>query len=150
MIHLLQASDSWIDLSLKIIGAMAIFVTIFLAIYNRTRKQATTFISKTEAEEYKAILENKLAEINITEVIEKKVEHEVKPLKEMLWNREIEHYEVKKEMQERLMRELEEKKVIMRENDLLRNELEIMHKDMNTLRKEIDLLKKQTNGKEKG
>src|SRR5688500_6955216 len=153
MIHLLQASNEWVRVALEIIGAMAIFVAIFLAFYNRTRKQATVGISKTEGEVYKTIIENKLAEVNITEIIEKKVEQEVKPLKDMLWNREIEHYEVKKEMQERLMKEMDEKKVVMRENELLHNDIAIIRKEhdalqiqFNSLKKEVEKLKSNKNG----
>ena len=147
-------SEPWWEVALKVVGLISILSGIFLAFYNRTRKQAGVSISKTESEVYKTIIENKLAEVNITEIIEKKVEYEIKPLKEMLWNREKEHYEVKREMQERLKNELDEKEILIKENEMLHGEIGLLRKEYNNLhlqfdnlKKEVDKLKINKNGK---
>ncbi len=156
MVHLIEvvSNKTWWELALEGFGIIFITSGLILAIFNRSRKVAGVTISKTEGEIYKNILEKRLAELNITEIIEQKVESEIKPLKEMLWNRELEHFEVKKEMQERLMKELEEKKVVMRENSLLHNEVETIRKEhelqaieIDKLKQEVEILKRQSNGK---
>jgi len=136
-------NEMWWEVALKVLGSMTVCTAIFMAIYNRTRKQAKVTISKTESEVYKTIIENKLAEVNITEIIEKKVEYEIKPLKEMLWNREKEHYEVKREMQERLKNELDEKEILIKENEMLHGEIGLLRKEYNNLHLQFDNLKKE-------
>lgn len=136
-------NEPWYELALKVLGSITLFTGFFALIWNRTRKQAAVSISKTEGEIYKHIIENKLAEINITEVIEKKVEAEIEPLRNMLWNREIEHYEVKRELQERLMRVLDDKSKAERENEILHNESAIMQKELSSLRKQVEQMQKE-------
>lgn len=138
---------------MQVYGAIMLGLPLLLWILNKGKRQAAATVSKTEGEVYKDILERRLAEVNITEIIEKKVEEEIKPLKDMLWNREKEHYEVKKEMQERLTNELQEKEILIRENDLLHAEIGNIRQDytnmqlqFNQLKKEIEKLKSNKNG----
>lgn len=146
-------NQPWWNLALQVYGAIMLGLPLLLWILNKGKRQAAATVSKTEGEVYKDILERRLAEVNITEIIEKKVEEEIKPLKDMLWNREKEHYEVKKEMQERLTNELQEKEILIRENDLLHAEIGNIRQDytnmqlqFNQLKKEIEKLKSNKNG----
>lgn len=145
--------NQYVDWFLRIFGAGSFISILFALLWNRSRKQASVGISKTEGEIYKDILERRLTELNIQEIIEKKVEHEVAPLKEMLWNREKEHYEVKSEMQKRLANELQEKEILIRENEMLHLEIGNIRQDytnmqlqFNQIQKEVEQLKTNKNG----
>lgn len=147
-------NQPWYNVALQVWGAIALGIPLLIWLLNKGRKQAVANVSKTEGEVYKNIIETKLAEVNITEIIEKKVEHEIQPLKEMLWNREKEHYEVKSEMQKRLQNELQEKEILVRENNMLhdeiaeiRKEYSILQLQFGKLQKEVDKLKLDKNGK---
>lgn len=136
-------NQPWWNVALQVYGAIMLGLPLLLWILNKGRKQATANVSKTEGEVYKNIIETKLAEVNITEIIEKKVEHEIAPLKEMLWNREKEHYEVKRDMQQRLQNELQEKEILTRENTLLHDEIAEIRKEYNILQMQFGKLQKE-------
>src|SRR5689334_2866083 len=108
----------WLSFALQILGGLSVLSGIVLFFLGKGRKQATVGISKTEAEVYKQLVENRLADLNLTEIIEKKVEHEVEKFKDMLWDAQKAHYEVKLEMQERQIKLLRERNEIEQENEL--------------------------------
>lgn len=137
--------ETWIDVALKVWGGLALAGGFIMWLFNRGRKQANVTISKTENEVYKTIIENKLAEVNITEIIEKKVEMEIKKFKDMLWDAQEEHYKVKLDMQERLLQKEKEKNEILREKTLIANEHAECQEQIDGLRDEVAKLKKQIN-----
>src|SRR6476661_210609 len=96
----------WLQFALQVLGGLSVLSGVAIFFLGKGRRQATAGISKTEAEVYKQLVENRLADLNLTDIIEKKVEHEVQKFKDMLWDAQKAHYEVKLEMQERQIRTL--------------------------------------------
>lgn len=121
---------------------MCLVIPIILWVVNKGRKKAITDISKTEAEVYKTLVENKLADLNLSDIIEQKVELAIKKFKDMLWDQQEEHYKVKLDMQDRLMSEVKEKQEILREKQLLANEHKDCQFQIDMLRKELEQIKK--------
>lgn len=143
-------SENWFDVALKIIGIISLFSGVFIWVRGMGRKQASVTISKTEGEVYKNLVENKLADLNLSELIDTKVELAIKEFKDMLWEAQQEHFKIKLDMQEKLNRSLKEKNEILQENELLKNELVEIREEHQTclrqiagLRKEVDELRQQ-------
>lgn len=134
---------NWLSMALQVSGLLAIFIPVLLYFLNRGRKAANVGISKTEAEVYRTRAENILSELNINEIIEKKVKHEVDKFKEMLWDAQDTHYKVKLEIQERLIRALKDKKEMEQENEILKNELHEFREERGSLLQRIDTLEKE-------
>lgn len=137
--------ETWFDLALKILGGLSLITTPTLWFLNRGRKQANVSISKTEAEVYKNLVENKLADLNLSEIIETKVQHHIDKFKNLLWDAQEEHYKVKLDMQERMIRTLKEKNEVEQENAMLKNELTEMREEHQSCIRQIDDLRKEVN-----
>jgi hypothetical protein len=144
--------QTWFALASEILVAMGLVWGVMQYILNRGRKQASVIISNTEAETYKKIVENKLADLNLSDIIETKVQYHLKQMKDMLWSAQEEHFKVKLDMQERLIKSLKEKNEVEQENDILKNELQEIreeyqacHREVTALRKEVAELRKLNN-----
>lgn len=142
----------WYALAAELTVSLGFLWGIAQYLLNKGRRQAKVSISKTEAEVIKNALENQLAGLNLTEVIESKVELAVKKFKDMLWEHQEEHFKIKLDMQEKMIRVLKEKNEVEQENDILKNELQEIreeyqacHREVTALRKEVAELRKLNN-----
>jgi succinate dehydrogenase/fumarate reductase flavoprotein subunit len=151
-----MTNQPWYNVALQVYGAIMLGLPLLLWLLNRGRKQANTAISKTEGEIYKHIIENRLAELNIQEIIDKKTEQIEQKYEAILMNVTKEHFETKLKLQEKLESILKEKVVVERENELLHKELstiklehEAQQREIDKLKKEVAQLKLDTNGKSK-
>lgn len=133
----------WIELALKIIGVVSLMSAPVLWVLGRGRKQANVTISKSEGEVYKVMMENKLAEVHLNEIIDAKVEVSVTKFKNILWEAQKEHYEIKLEMQERLIKVLKEKNEVEQENQILKNELHEIREEYQTCLRQVEMLRKE-------
>lgn len=153
-----------------LVEILAAAVLIFLAFWRKERAKADVEIkkgirevSKTEGEVYKTVVERQLVELKVNELIDARIVIIEEKYKNMLWNKEKEHYEVKLEMQQRLIESIKDKTEAVQENEILKNELEAIReqydqqgikiesqeKQIQRMQKEINELKKQTNVKSK-
>lgn len=95
-------SEPWWEFALKIIGTIAVLTPVVLWVANRGRKQANLAVSKTETEIYKQLVEKKLSELNIADIIEKRVDDKVNEFKRILWDATQRHYYEKMELKAEL------------------------------------------------
>lgn len=138
-------NDSWFEVALKVLGGISLFGGFFALFWKRERKAAGATISKTEAEKYKQIIENKLADLNLADIIEQKVAHHLKEFKDILWEAQEEHYKVKLDLQERHIKALKEKNEVEQENEILKNELSEMREQHESCLRQIAELRKEVN-----
>jgi hypothetical protein len=104
-------------------GALWAIIQYFL---NKGRKRAIVDISKVERESGKFQAERYLVELNVSELIDKKAQIIEEKYKDIIFNMQREHFEIKKDIQGRLEKEMKARIEAEQENEILKNELNII------------------------
>jgi hypothetical protein len=141
--------EPWYELALKIIGAIALLTPLLMWIFNRGSKKAGVDISKTEREADKLSIEKYLVELNVSEIIDKKAEVIENKYKDIIFSMQKEHFEIKKDMQGRLEKEMKIRIEAEQENEILKNELHLLRETSNDQSRKIAELTKKVNQLEK-
>lgn len=138
----------WYSNASQIIVALVALWSIFQYFLNRGQKQANVAISKTEKESNKLQAEKYLVELNVNEIIEKKAQLIEDKYKDIIFNMQREHFEIKKDIQGRLEKEMKARIEAEQENEILKNELHLIKqksedqdKQIEHLASEVDKLK---------
>lgn len=144
--------ETWFDDGLKLWGAICLALPVILWVINRGRAKANVDISRTEREANKFQAEKYLVELNVSDLIDKKAQAIEDKYKDILFNMQREHFEIKKDIQGRLEKEMKIRVEAEQENEILKNELQLIREKseeqdrlLDQLRKEVDNLKKTNN-----
>lgn len=142
--------ETWFDDGLKIWGALCLAIPVILWIVNRGKKKADVDISKTEREANKFQAEKYLVELNVSDLIDKKAAAIEEKYKDIIFNMQKEHFEIKKDYQGKMEKEMRARIEAEQENEILKNELQLIREKsddqdrlLDQLRKEVDNLKKK-------
>lgn len=112
---------------------------------NRSPRQATLNLSKTEREVEKNVVEKYLVELNVNELIKKEAHLIEEKYKDIIFNMQREHFEIKKDIQGRLEKEMKSRIEAEQENELLKNELHIIREKSDDQDRQIADLRKEVN-----
>lgn len=134
---------TWFDWAARIWMAVTGGAALFALFWRKERKQANATISKTENENYKQVLENKIAERHISEIIEADRKITENKYKEQAWDQQKEHYEVKLDIQEKLIKTLKANNELEQENEILKNELQTIREEYQSCHREVEALRKE-------
>lgn len=141
--------EPWYELALKIIGAMALITPLVIWVAGRGRKKAGVDISKTEREADKLSIEKYLVELNVSEIIDRKAEVIENKYKDIIFSMQKEHFEIKKDMQGRLEKEMKIRIEAEQENEILKNELHLLRQTSDDQDRKIEELTKKVTQLEK-
>lgn len=138
----------WYSNASQIIVALVALWSIFQYFLNRGQKQANVAISKTEKESNKLQAEKYLVELNVNELIDKKAQIIEDKYKDIIFNMQREHFEIKKDIQSRHEKEMKARIEAEQENEILKNELHLIKlksedqdRQIEHLASEVDKLK---------
>jgi translation elongation factor EF-1beta len=141
----------WLKDALAISGGLGILWTIAMYFLNRGRRQASAGISKTERETGKIEIEKYLLELNVQKIIDEKVKLIEIEYKDIIFNMQREHFQIKKDIQGRLEKEMKDRISAEEENVILKNELHtIKMKSQDQDRKIEELTQKVTSIEKNG
>lgn len=136
---------AWLRDSLAILGALGVMWTIAVYFLNRGRKQATATLSKTEEEAGKTVVERYLVELNVNELIDRKALAIEEKYKDIIFSMQREHFEIKKDIQGRLEKEMKSRIEANQENEILKNELSLMRQKSDDQDRKISELTNRVN-----
>jgi hypothetical protein len=116
----------WFALGSQILVSLGVIWAIVQYFLNRGRKRANVDISRVERESGKFQAERYLVELNVSELIDKKAQIIEEKYKDIIFNMQKEHFEIKKDMQGRLEKEMKIRIEAEQENEILKNELALI------------------------
>src|SRR6478752_2823728 len=97
---------TWLNTAERTLGVLAFAWVVLQYFLNKSRKQASANLSKTEREVEKHVVEKYLVELNVNELIKKEAKLIEDKYKDVIFNMQQEHYEIKLDMQGRLEKEM--------------------------------------------
>jgi hypothetical protein len=112
--------NEWFTLASKALVVLAALWGIIQYFLNKGRKKAYADLSKTEREADKFKAEKYLVELNVNEIIEKKAQLIELKYKDVIFNMQNEHFEIKKDIQGRLEKEMKRRIEAEQENEILK------------------------------
>lgn len=134
---------AWFDVALRISGALALFGWLFTWLLNRKKNNAET--SKIERESNKSQAESYLFKLNVDEIIDKKAQLIELKYKDVIFNMQNEHFEIKKDIQGRLEKEMKRRIEAEQENEILKNELHMIKEKSDAQDEQIEILRNEIN-----
>lgn len=145
-----MSDTTWVGEGLKYLGLLGLVWAIAQYFLNRGRRQASALISKTEKEANKTVVEKYLVELNVNELIEKKAEQIEVKYKDIIFSMQKEHFEIKKDIQGRLEKEMKARIEAEQENEILKNELHLIKQKSTDQDRKIEELNKKVSSIENG
>jgi hypothetical protein len=140
----------WVKNALALMGLLGLFWGIAQYFLNRGRRQANALISKTEREAGKTVVEKYLVELNVNELIQKKADLIDEKYKDIIFSMQKEHFEIKKDIQGRLEKEMKARIEAEQENEILKNELHLIKQKSSDQDYKIEELTKKVSHLENG
>lgn len=137
--------ETWFSIASQLIVSLGVVWAIIQYFLNRGRKRAGVDISKVEREANKFQAEKYLVELNVSDLIDKKAQVLEDKYKDIIFSMQREHFEIKKDMQGRLEKEMKLRIEAEQENELLKNELHIIREKSDNQDRQIEDLRKEVN-----
>jgi hypothetical protein len=140
-------SNAWIVTAFAITGLSTVLGLIGTWAVRKLlyKREDNASVSKIERESKKINVEQYLVELNVQEIINKKAEAIEDKYKDVIFNMQREHFEIKKDIQGRLEKEMKARIEAEQENEILKNELNIIKEKSEDQDKQIDELRREVN-----
>jgi hypothetical protein len=140
-------SNMWIVTAFAITGITTVLGLIGTWAVRKIfyKREDNAALSKIERESKKINVEQYLVELNVQEIINKKAEAIEDKYKDVIFNMQREHFEIKKDIQGRLEKEMKARIEAEQENEILKNELNIIKEKSEDQDKHIEELRKEVN-----
>lgn len=137
-----MVNNAWLWNAFTIFGVTAFFGGLATLLLRRIfyKKEDKISLSKIERESGKTVIERYLVELNVNELIEKKAEAIEEKYKDLIFNMQREHFEIKKDIQGRLEKEMKSRVEAEQENEILKNELHLIKQKSDDQDRKIDEL----------